>query len=76
MSDLVQVGGKMSSPGFGMVVTYHHLLDAGYCQLPVLTYCSVPRHDGSGYTTNPHTYLVRGSLAASIPWPQAAAVEI
>jgi hypothetical protein len=49
---------------------YHHLLDSGYCQLPVPTYCSVPRHDGPGYSTNPHTYLVRGSLAASTPGPR------
>jgi hypothetical protein len=44
---------------------YHYLLDSSYRQLPVSNYCCVPRHDGSGYTTNPHTYIVRGSLAAS-----------
>ena len=55
---------------------YHYLLDSSYRQLPVSNYCCVPRHDGSGYTTNPHTYIVRGSLAASTPWPQAAVAEV
>ena len=57
-------------------VTYHHLLDSGYIQLLVSTYGCVPRHDGSGHSTDPHTYLVRGSLAASTPWPQAAVAEV
>ena len=57
-------------------VTYHHLLDSGYSQLLVSTNSCVPRHDGSGSTANPHTYLVRGSLAASTTWPQAAVAEV
>ena len=36
----------------------------------------IHRHDGSGSTADPHTYLVRSSLAASTPWPQAAVAEV
>ena len=36
-----------------------------YCQLLVSNY-------GSDSTTDPHTYLARGSLAASTPWHQVA----
>ena len=57
-------------------VTYHHLLDSSYRQLLVSNYGCVPRHDRSGYTTDPHIYLVRGSLAASTPWPQAVVAEV
>jgi hypothetical protein len=57
--------------------TYHHLLDSGYySQLPVSTNSCVLRHDGVGSIANSHSYLVRGSFAASATWPQAAAAEV
>jgi hypothetical protein len=43
---------------------YHHFFD---CHLPVPTLCNVQWHDGQGYTTASHTYLVQGSLVASTP---------
>ena len=73
--------GTLDSQGYYLqcmatCVTYHHLLDSGYSQLPVSTNSCVPRHNGAGSTANPHTYLVRGSLAASTTWPQAAVTEV
>jgi hypothetical protein len=40
---------------------YHQIFDSGYCQLPVPAFCSVPQHDGPGYTTNP-PHLSRSRL--------------
>jgi hypothetical protein len=73
--------GTLDSQGYSLwcvatCATYHHLPDSGYSQLPVSTNSCVPRHDGAGSTANPHPYLVRGSLAASTTWPQAAVAEV
>ena len=49
---------------------YHHLLDSGYCKIPVPTYCSAPRHDGPGYTTTPTLISFQAHLLLQPPGPR------